>query len=161
MGFVENNLMPNEKIVAWAEHHWWGLVGPIVWVSIGIGISLTPLWNKNNDIRMISVLLGAIVAFVAIFILAGDLITYYTSEYAVTNKKIVMKVGWIRRTTLEVFLGRIEGFSVDQGIVGRIFNFGTIVISTGGVSQSFHLIADPMTFRKQAQEEIARVQEGG
>jgi hypothetical protein len=47
---------------------------------------------------------------------------------------------------------------VEQGIIGRIFGFGSITVSgTGGVKNPFHKIADPLEFRKVAQEQIAIV----
>jgi uncharacterized membrane protein YdbT with pleckstrin-like domain len=81
------------------------------------------------------------------------LIRYLTSEFAITNKRIIIRVGLIKRITLEMNREKIESIGVDQGILGRIFNYGTIVISgTGSTKQIFKAIINPIQFRKIAQE---------
>ena len=81
------------------------------------------------------------------------LIDRWTSEFAITNKRVIMKVGLIRRKALEMNLSKIESVNVDQTIMGRIFGYGTItVIGTGGTRESFARISKPMEFRRVFQE---------
>ena len=90
-------------------------------------------------------------AILTLFI--APLIALSTSEFAITNKRIIIKVGLISRRTLEMNLSRIESVNVDQGILGRMLGYGTIVvIGTGGTKEPFAGISDPMTFRKKFQE---------
>ena len=81
------------------------------------------------------------------------LIDRWTSEFAITNKRVIMKVGLIRRKALEMNLSKIESVNVDQTIMGRILGYGTItVIGTGGTRESFARISKPMEFRRVFQE---------
>lgn len=90
-------------------------------------------------------------ALFSFFIL--PLIHYYTSEYVITNRRIIIKVGLIARNTLEMNLSKIESVNVNQSILGRILGFGSItVIGTGGTQESFSGIANPMAFRQRFQE---------
>jgi len=90
-------------------------------------------------------------AILTLFI--APLIAFSTSEFAITNKRIIIKVGLISRRTLEMNLKKIESVNVDQGILGRMLGYGTVVvIGTGGTKESFAGISDPMTFRKKFQE---------
>jgi len=83
----------------------------------------------------------------------AQLIELFTSEFAITNKRIIIKVGFISRKTLEMNLQQIESINVDQSILGRILGYGTIVlIGTGGTKESFSNIAAPLEFRKQYQQ---------
>lgn len=92
-------------------------------------------------------------AILTLFI--APLIAFLTSEFAITNKRVIIKVGLIRRRTLEMNLNKIESVKVDQGILGRILGYGTIVIiGTGGTREPFAAISDPMTFRKKFEEPI-------
>lgn len=76
-----------------------------------------------------------------------------TSEFAITTKRVIIKVGLIARQTLEMNLSKIETVNVDQTIMGRILNYGSItIIGTGGTQEVFHNIANPMQFRKAFQE---------
>lgn len=83
----------------------------------------------------------------------APLIAMSTSEFAITNKRVIIKVGLISRRTLEMNLNKIESVNVNQGILGRLLGYGTIVVvGTGGTKEPFASIADPLTFRKKFQE---------
>jgi len=85
-----------------------------------------------------------------------------SSEFAVTNKRVIWKEGIISRTTGEMTLGKIENVQVEQSFVGRILNYGTVaLVGTGGTRESFDLIGAPLRFRKailQAQDGMDRGQ---
>jgi uncharacterized membrane protein YdbT with pleckstrin-like domain len=75
-----------------------------------------------------------------------------TTEIAVTNKRVIIKTGWITRRTLEMNLAKIENIGVDQGLIGRILGYGSItVVGTGGTRELFQSISDPFSFRKAVQ----------
>lgn len=76
-------------------------------------------------------------------------IRYMTTELAVTNKRVIAKTGLISRSTIEINLQKIESIQVNQGILGRIFDFGSIVVSGAGNPQAPILgISDPLRFRR-------------
>jgi len=79
----------------------------------------------------------------------APLIAYWTSEFAITNKRVIIKTGFISRNTFEMNLSKIESINVNQSILARILGYGTIMImGTGSTREPFENIKDPMTFRK-------------
>lgn len=77
----------------------------------------------------------------------------WSDEFVVTNKRIVVKTGFISRYTFEMNLNKVETVNVDQSIFGRIFGYGTIIIiGTGGTRETFATIAKPLEFRRNFQE---------
>lgn len=83
-------------------------------------------------------------------------VIFNASEFAVTTKRVVIKVGIIRRRTLETMLSKVEGIEVDQTVAGRMFNYGTLVVTgTGGTKEAFKRISHPLEFRRQVQAAIA------
>lgn len=79
------------------------------------------------------------------------------SEFAVTNKRVVVKTGLVRRKSTEILLRQVEGITVDQGLFGRIFDYGTIVVEgTGSDRTPYRGISAPMKFRLAVQEQIER-----
>lgn len=90
----------------------------------------------------------------AIFTLfIAPIIDRYTDEFAVTNRRVIVKTGLISRKTLEMNLSKIESVNVDQSIFGRLLGYGTItIIGTGGTRESFPNISEPILFRKKFQE---------
>jgi uncharacterized membrane protein YdbT with pleckstrin-like domain len=98
--------------------------------------------------------------FFLIVPLVAAMIRKATSEFAVTNRRVIVKVGVIRRTTLEINLVKVESIGVDQSLLGRLLNYGTIaVVGTGGTREAFNDIADPMGFRRAVNEATADVQQ--
>ncbi len=78
-----------------------------------------------------------------------------TSEFAVTDRRVIMKTGVLTRKTLELNLVKIESIGVDQSLLGRMFNSGTItIIGSGGTREAFPSIGSPLAFRRAVQEAI-------
>ena len=152
MSYVEKHLMPGEQIEYRTNLHWLVFVLPIL-------LLIAAIWLFSLG--------GNIAKILAYILMVGVLgtglsavIERRTSEFAVTNKRVLIKTGLIRRHSLETLLSKIESIGVAQSLLGRILGFGTIVISgTGGSKEPFHRIADPMMFRRRVQEQIAAMEE--
>lgn len=83
----------------------------------------------------------------------APLIDKATDEFAITNKRVIIKTGLISRRTFEMNHSKIESVNVDQGIIGRILGYGTIrIVGSGGTKEIFPRINRPLTFRKKFQE---------
>lgn len=77
-------------------------------------------------------------------------IRYRTTEFAVTDRRIIAKTGLISRNTVELFLDKVESLGVEQTVPGRILDFGTITIhGTGTTTEPFRSISAPLMLRKQ------------
>lgn len=130
MSYVEKNLTLGETIVYRATLHWAIYIPPLFFTLVAV---LMPLGGE--ELLVVSVL---VFLFLVLPTGIGAFVNRKTSEFAVTNKRVVMKFGFIRRSSLEVLLTKIEGVSVDQGILGRILDYGTIVVGgTGGSRTPF------------------------
>ena len=90
-------------------------------------------------------------AILTLFI--APMIDRYSDEFAITNRRVIVKTGLISRKTFEMNLSKIESVNIDQTILGRIFGFGTIIIvGSGGTREIFPKIKNPLEFRKKFQE---------
>lgn len=71
-----------------------------------------------------------------------------STEMGITNKRVIRKSGVIMRDTAEIRLSKIESVSVKQGMLGRMFGYGDVVIAgTGGNAAVMKGVADPLAFR--------------
>jgi uncharacterized membrane protein YdbT with pleckstrin-like domain len=92
-------------------------------------------------------LLGLFTLFIA------PAIQRWLAEFVITNRRIVIKTGFIARRTVEMNLSKIESVNVNQSVFGRIFGYGSItIIGTGGTRETFDNISKPLNFRKAFQE---------
>ena len=125
--YVESNLINNESIKYEGKVSIWSLFPHFL-----IGLVLLPFYG-----------------FGLLFWLGG-IVKYCTTELAITDKRIIAKFGFISRSTVELSLERAESVQVEQGIAGRLFNFGSIVVGGAGNAQApIPGISQPMTFRNE------------
>ena len=72
----------------------------------------------------------------------------WTTEIAVTDRRVIYKRGFIQRHTVEMNVDKVESVDVDQSILGRIFNYGDITVrGTGATLEPFRSIEAPLDFR--------------
>lgn len=82
------------------------------------------------------------------------LIKRASDEFVVTNKRVIIKTGFISRDTIELNLNKVESIEVEQSVFGRMLGFGTLKVhGTGVTGQGFHKISDPLEFRRRLQEQ--------
>ena len=102
-------------------------------------------------------LLGIIVVGVVIFAIAA--IKMKTTDFAVTNRRVILKRGWLNRRTHELAVESVEGVSLDQSLIARLFGYGRVVVTgTGDAVIAFPPMADPVAFRRAI--ESARAESG-
>lgn len=140
MGYIESNLLPGETVVQRARLHWIVFLKAVAVVVVGLAL------------LFLQPIVGAVVVGVGLLMAIPPWLERWTSEFGVTSKRVIIKVGLIQRRTLELLIRQVEAISVDQSLTGRIFDFGTITLTgTGGVRETFHNIANPLEFRRSIQ----------
>jgi uncharacterized membrane protein YdbT with pleckstrin-like domain len=155
MSYLDDHLLAGERIVYRARLHWSIFATAIVVVALGILLALV-LGMYQPDYWYA----GAALAGLGLLLAIGPAIRYASSEFAVTDKRVVAKLGFIERESLETLLSKIEAIGVDQGIVGRMLGYGTITITgTGGTEEAFPGIAEPLEFRRQIQSQVVNQDE--
>jgi uncharacterized membrane protein YdbT with pleckstrin-like domain len=151
MSYVDEHLLAGENVVHRTKLHWVLFLTPAVIAGLLLLLFL-PMAVGSGDLGTGATILLVFIVLSGLLFL-GRFITYKTSEFAVTNKRVIIKVGFIRRRSLEVLLQKVEAIGVDQPILGRLLNYGTITVTgTGGSREAFPQITDPLTFRRKVQE---------
>jgi uncharacterized membrane protein YdbT with pleckstrin-like domain len=141
MSYVDNSLIPDEQVVFRTRLHLVIFFIPIVLVAISVC-----LFVYSVPLAAECVLALAVVWFLVKYI------DYASSEFAVTNKRVIIKVGVLRRRTVEMLNTKVEAVAVNQGILGRILGYGNIVVTgTGGTNEAFNGISSPLEFRRAVQ----------
>lgn len=126
MSYINESLSSGEKVEALFKQHWFARVPMVCWIILGIptlGITL----------------------FVALY----EYLKLKYTEQGVTNKRVIFKTGIISRKTEEMTLKSIETVEIEQGIIGRVFGFGTLKVTGRGLSDVvFKGLADPMSAKR-------------
>ena len=161
MSYIDDTLLDDEKCYYRIHPHWivYGLSVALFIFSFVLYFNLIGVLEAATNMKIRGVSFSnwmALLLFVlALCQLLVAWLTRKTSEYGITNKRILMKKGFIQRDTIELFLNKIEAVYIDQSILGRVFNYGTVVIvGTGGSRDPFAYVPEPLVFRKKVQEQI-------
>ncbi len=153
LSYVAKNLLPGETVIYRAHLHPIIFLRPIFFALVGISFVVLSFVKKELSYFW---MLGAVFLVYVAGLAVDRAIHYLSSEFAITDKRVVIKVGFINRKTLEMVLTKVETIRVDQSILGRVLNYGTIVVTgTGGTNEPFTSIANPLEFRRQVQAHTA------
>lgn len=161
MSYVDDHLLPGERVVYRAHLHWvafrWSLFLLALAIVVGVAGQLVST-DPAADPWKLWIPVGLVV-LAAVFAV-GPWIKRASSEFAVTDKRVLVKVGLVQRDSLETLLSKIEAIGVDQTLLGRMLGFGTItIVGTGGTRETFDRIASPLEFRRQVQAQIVANEE--
>lgn len=137
--YVDEVLAEGETIACRAEFHWTTYVWPVFWtiVTLGFGIVVTGPW------------------MVVIWL------TQRSTDLVATDRRLIHKTGLISREVVEHRLTKIETINVEQSVLGRMFNYGTVSVTGTGVSTiTFPRIADPLGFKRCIEAVVHKAQFG-
>ena len=141
MSYVDNSLIPGEEVAFRTRLHLIIFAAPLLLLALSVGLFAYG-WTPAAEILLALAIVWGLAKYVA----------YASSEFAVTNKRVIIKVGVLRRRTVEMLNAKVEAVAVNQGIVGRIFGYGNIVVTgTGGTNEAFNGISSPLEFRRMVQ----------
>lgn len=146
MDYVDSILEPGERVVFRTTLSW-TLYAPAIFLAIaaaavaifGAGV---PGFGLYGLFVAALIALGAAVSFVRAWF------RRWTTEVAVTDRRIILKRGFIRRHTVEMNMQKVESVDVDQTQLGRLFGYGTVTIrGVGSTFESLRMIDSPLELR--------------
>ena len=150
MRYVDEVLQSGENIRGVTSVSWVGfLPGLALWlVALVLLLYIAP-WSRSSPSGEFLGWIAFVVAFVAgAVLLIKHWWRRFTTEVAVTDRRVICKVGFIKRRTVEMHMDKVESVDVDQTILGRLLNYGDITIrGTGETMEKLRMIDHPLEFR--------------
>jgi uncharacterized membrane protein YdbT with pleckstrin-like domain len=148
MSYVRKVLQPNETLIYEAALSWVGYL-PGLFVFLGAAVAWVvggevlgwPLWVD---------IVAGLIALVALWLLAAAWFERWTTEIAITDRRVIHKTGFIRRNTIEMSVEKVESVDVRQSLLGRLLDYGDIIVrGTGAGLAPLKEIAAPLAFRSK------------
>src|SRR6185436_6275219 len=147
--YVESVLAPGERVVhRCAVSHWNFALSYLIGVLCFVGAAAVAYmkWERSPLIAAALTVAGVIVIMVA-------LIRRGTTELVLTDRRIIAKRGFITRATVEMTLAKVESLHVNQGLLGRVLNYGDVtVVGTGSSLEPLRGISGPLELRRRLGE---------
>jgi uncharacterized membrane protein YdbT with pleckstrin-like domain len=147
--YVERVLQPGEEVRHLAFLHWILYVPGFVTLLISLAVWYVARSVERGAVFWLGV--SAVVAAVAAIMIFQAWFKRWITEIAVTNRRVIFKTGFIARNTNEMQMDKVESVRVDQSILGRILDYGDVIVLGTGKGEFTRLktIAGPIEMRNQ------------
>ena len=146
MSYIDRNLLDGEQVVFRTRLHWLLFMGPVL-LTLVVLLPIAWLLYDGSWRSFSWIPIG-----IAMLILFTKFIIRQSSNFAVTNKRVMMKIGVFHTRSVELLLNKIEAIAVDQSLTGRMLDYGDIIVTgSGGTNESFSRIQSPLKFRRAVQ----------
>jgi uncharacterized membrane protein YdbT with pleckstrin-like domain len=146
--YIDDILQPGEKLLYSTNLHWVVYTPAILaWIAACALLVLTRT-TLNENLILFYLASAAVVALAALYWSLKAWFRRWTTETDVTNLRVIYKEGFITRKTFELSVDKVASVAVEQSIMGRILNYGDVVIENmGNDQQKIETIASPLAFR--------------
>src|SRR6266404_2550658 len=146
--YIDDILQPGEKVLYSTNAHWIFYLPAIAAWIVAILLFLLSRQTTTEGIVLLCLAASAVVAIVALYWTLKAWFHRWTTETDVTNMRVVHKTGFIKRRTFEMSLDKVESVDVNQSILGRILNYGSVTVrGVGEGAETIDTIASPLDFR--------------
>jgi uncharacterized membrane protein YdbT with pleckstrin-like domain len=169
MSYIDNNLLPDEKIIFRTKKHYIIFLVPIIFLLLTLFFCTDNHITTNINSTLNAILFTVpflkhitrppVLFFSLVTIYVGFLqwLMYVTSDYAVTNIRVIMREGFFLRHVCDTRLSTVSHVTVDQNLLAQALNYGTIIINAfGGTRDGFIQIALPNEFQKAVQSQLEK-----
>lgn len=149
MAYYHKVLQPDEEVKEIGRLHWSIYLPSIFFALVAIALAIVgEVVAVEEPQRTYCLYAAAVVGVIAVLVFLGELIRRQSTEVVVTDRRVIFKRGLVSRFTAEMNISRIETVDVSQSILGRIFNYGDIVVrGTGSGIEPLRGIGHPLRVR--------------
>ena len=151
MSLSKNNMMEGENVICEAKFHYMIYWLPILLTLLAVALPFIPTGEGTLKYRLIFSGIFLVLALLWYIVINNG------KKFVLTNKRIILKTGIIMRNSKELMLRKCESINVKQSILGRIFNYGDVIVSTGEEKDVFQYIWSPMAFSTKINEQIDKI----
>ena len=149
MGYIDGKLGDGEQVVFRTKLHAAVLVFPILALAVTVAV-----FGFGG--------IGLLVTLVVACWLAVELANHGISEFGVTNKRVLMKRGYLPRKIMDTPLEQVKAMQVTQSALGQKIGYGTVVVrGTDSSRTAFASLKYPGVFRERVQEQLGRLAPAG
>jgi uncharacterized membrane protein YdbT with pleckstrin-like domain len=149
MSYIAHSLAASETLIYRARFPWFYSAGAWAILVASAVAAVAVEWQGYGWIAAVLLLAGAAI-WLAI------MVPIWSAEIGVTNQRLIYKKGLLWRKTQELQLRAIEEVNLDQGVMGRLLDFGNLELRGTGVDDiALPTLADPLGLRKALQDGMA------
>jgi uncharacterized membrane protein YdbT with pleckstrin-like domain len=146
MSYIDRILQPGEHLMAARSLHW--IIYTKGTVLLAAGLLLGFLSGSQPQLYWPLIVIGGILALLGVLLLLSAWVRQLVTEIAITERRVIYKSGLFSRHTAEMNMDKVESVIINQSILGRLLNYGSVSVrGTGDGLEILHQIASPLALR--------------
>ena len=146
MSYIDRVLEPGEKVRYHTEPSWTLYVPGLLIAILAIAFFVTGGAFLHSAVLFWPI--GIVIALAALWFLGRAWFERYTTEIVVTDRRVILVRGFIRRQTIEMNMSKVESVDVNQTLLGRIFDYGDVTVrGTGATLETLRRVDKPLALR--------------
>ncbi len=145
MGYPENVLAAQEKLLLHRHPHWTTVIGHLLLGALIVAIASAGFWWFAALALVapwglvVNIVLGALLGVALIWWVIAPLVRWVTTHFVITDQRVMYRTGVFTRSGIDIPLLRINTVQFQHGFIDRIFRTGTLMIESAS--------DDPLSFK--------------
>jgi len=150
MPYYTKVLQPDENVRVIGRLHWSMYIRGLIVTVLACAIAAVAFSGRlpDPDWQQYVSIAAAVIGALGLLLLLAAWIRRRATEIVVTDRRVIFKRGLLTRHTVEMNVSKIETVDVEQGIGGRMWNYGTLMIrGTGSGFEPLEGVGSPIVIR--------------
>ena len=136
MGYPDNVLAGDERVVLHRHPHWRRLIGPVFVLLLatavagfGLGVVNRMTWDQTAK-NIVMIVIGVIWLILIGWLVAWPLLNWRSTHFVITDRRVMFRHGVMTRSGIDIPLARINSVEFRHGLVDRVLRTGTLIIES-------------------------------
>lgn len=131
--YIEEIIQPGERLLYSTTIHWIVYLRGLVALAAALVMLYLARASDQGTLKVVFLGLFIVLGLYGSVSLLAGWFRRWTTEIDVTDRRVVIKRGFIERKTTEMHMDKIESVDVSQSIMGRLMDYGEVTIRGVGV----------------------------
>jgi uncharacterized membrane protein YdbT with pleckstrin-like domain len=136
VGYPDNVLAGDEKVVLHRHPHWKRLIGPVTVLilasaaaSFGCAVVNSTSWDPTAK-RVVFWVIGAIWLVLIGWLALWPFLNWLTTHFVITDRRVMFRHGVLSRSGIDIPLARINSVEFRHRLIDRILRTGTLILES-------------------------------
>lgn len=136
MGYPDNVLAHDERVILHRHPHWKQLIGPVLALlvvtalaSFGGAVVNRTDWDPQTR-RIVLAVIAALWLLLVAWLTLQPFLVWRSTHFVVTDRRVMYRHGLLTRSGIDIPLARINSVEFQHGLLDRMVRSGTLVIES-------------------------------
>jgi uncharacterized membrane protein YdbT with pleckstrin-like domain len=159
--FPKELLTDDEELILDLRPHWWYITPAALYLAIAIVIGLLVVGRGSGTVDSGLKFIAGVALLVALGYFARRYSRWATTNFVVTNERVVSRTGVVAKKGIEIPLDRINTVFFNQTFFERLIGAGDLGIESAGEGgrQTFSDIRKPSLVQQEIYRQKERVEQ--